>query len=70
MGNADYKKRLKSLISTAQSANWVVTLTNNGHWRFVPPDKDKSIVIAPGTASDHRAIANLEAELKRSGLTP
>ncbi|BBX82194.1 type II toxin-antitoxin system HicA family toxin [Mycolicibacterium aubagnense] len=68
MSSADYKKRLKSLIAQAESSGWAVTKTNNGHWRFAPSDKNQPLVIAPGTTSDTRGVANLEAQLRRSGL--
>lgn len=68
MGGSDYKKRLKALIATAERADWTVSKTGSGHWRFVPAEKGSSIVIAPATSSDHRGVANVEAALKRSGL--
>jgi hypothetical protein len=69
MGGSDYKKRLKTLISAAEEQQWNVSKTSGGHWRFVPPDKQQNIVIAPATTRDHRAVANLEADLRRSGLS-
>ncbi len=68
MSGSDYKKRLKALISAAESQQWAVSKTRGGHWRFVPPDKQRHIVIAPATTRDQRAVANLEADLRRSGL--
>lgn len=69
MGTADYKRKLKDLIKRAESAGWLVTKTGGGHWRFVPSDKTKQIVHAAATSSDYRGISNIEADLRRSGLT-
>lgn len=68
MGSSDYKKRLKSLISFAEDEGWTVTKTNGGHWRFAPPDKSQQLVTAAATSSDPRGMANLESQLRRSGL--
>lgn len=68
MGGSDYKKRLKNLITIAERADWTVSKTGGGHWKFVPPDKHQDIVHAPATSSDRRGVANVEADLKRSGL--
>lgn len=68
MSSADYKKQLKSLVAAAKAANWDVSKTSGGHWRFVPADKEQHIVIATATTRDPRAVANLQASLRRSGL--
>lgn len=68
MSSADYKKQLKSLVAAAEDANWDVSKTSGGHWRFVPPDKEHQIVIATATTRDPRAVVNLQASLRRSGL--
>lgn len=68
MGVADYKKKIKSLIRTAESEGWQVSHTSGGHWRFVPAERDRQIVHAAATSNDPRAIRNLEADLRRSGL--
>lgn len=69
MGGSDYKKRIKDLMDAAKSAGWSVTKTGSGHWKFVPADKSQRIVHAPATSSDHRGVANIEADLRRSGLS-
>lgn len=69
MGVSDYKKRVKTLSKQLESDGWTVTATNGGHLRFVPPDKSLPIVHAAATSSDPRALANLEADLRRSGMT-
>lgn len=42
--------------------------TGSGHVKFIPSDKDQSIVIASATPSDRRSIDNLRSQLRRSGL--
>ena len=42
-----------------------VTKTRGGHWRFEHPNME-GVVFAPDTPSDHRAIKNLHAQLRRS----
>ena len=65
---SDYRKRLNELTSQAQAQDWVVQLTQNGHVKFIPPDKEREIVIAPGTTTDHRTSANVLSQLRRSGF--
>lgn len=68
MSGSDYRKKLKEITHHAEEEGWSVTHTKGGHVRFLPPDKGADIVIAPATSSDHRGIANLRANLRRSGL--
>ncbi len=68
MSRNDYKKRLEELASQAREQNWTVVPTNSGHVKFIPPEKDKSLVIAAATTTDHRAAANLLSQLRRSGF--
>lgn len=59
---------LLDLIERARSQGWTVERTKSSHWKFVPPDKTKKIVIVSGTPSDPRSRKNDMALLKRSGL--
>lgn len=68
MSRNDYKKRLEELASQARDQDWTVMPTNSGHVKFVPPEKDKPLVIAAATTTDHRAAANLLSQLRRSGF--
>lgn len=68
MSRNDYKKRLAEFSSQAQNQDWRVEPTNSGHVKFIPPEKDKPIVIAAATTTDHRAAANLLSQLRRSGF--
>lgn len=58
---------LDKLIAQARRAGWRVTKTTRGHWKFWSPD-GKHAVVASGTPSDRRAVANLRAQLKRAGF--
>lgn len=68
MSRNDYRKRLEQLAAQARDQNWTVTPTGGGHLKFIPPEKDKPLVIAAVTTTDHRAAANLLSQLRRSGL--
>ena len=45
---------------------WTIGHTKRGHLRFIAPDGRK--VFAPGSPSDHRAVKNMVAFLRREGL--
>lgn len=68
MGKPNYRKRLTELSSQAQGQGWSVEQTANGNFRFVPPAKDREIVIASGTAFDPRVADSVLFELRRSGF--
>lgn len=68
MSAADYKKRVNEIIDQAEAQGWTVTITGGGHLRFIPPDKNKPMVHAPATSSDHRGLANTVSQLRRSGF--
>jgi len=57
----------RNLIKAARKQGWRVTLSKNGHLKFVPPDPEAPIVHAGGTPSDVRATRNLIADLRRTG---
>lgn len=52
----------------AKQQGWRVEPTKGSHWRFIPPDPTQRQVITAGTPSDRRALRNIAADLKRSGL--
>jgi len=55
---------LKELLRAAEARGWRVDATRRGgHVRLVHPDG--GVVVASGTPSDHRALANLRAQLRR-----
>jgi predicted RNA binding protein YcfA (HicA-like mRNA interferase family) len=55
---------LKELLRAAEARGWQLELTRRGgHVRLVHPDG--GVVVASGTPSDRRALANLKAMLRR-----
>jgi len=60
-------KVMRKIVKALQDQNWTVLRTTSGHWKFVPSDPTKDIVIGSGTRSDHRALRNMISQLKRSG---
>lgn len=61
-------KRVDELIKVARVRNWKIDWTKGSHLRFVPPDPNAEIVIHSGSSGDRRAVKNLIAQLRRSGL--
>jgi len=59
---------MKQLSMELENQGWTVKLTNNSHWRFIPPDPNKNIVIASGTPSCPYAMKNILSDLKRNGF--
>ena len=59
-------RALRELVVAAERCGWRVLQLRSGHVQFRPPVGP--IVVASGTASDHRAIRNLKADLRRAGL--
>jgi hypothetical protein len=73
--NAKTRRQLGTEIKAAEAAGWTVEMTKNCHVKFSPPPgaRDRSgspagPVFTGSTASDHRAVKNLRAQLRRSGL--
>jgi hypothetical protein len=58
-------KDLKKIMAEYKAKGWRIELTKNGHSKWLAPD-GKTIVIASGTPSHHRAIHNHVALLKRA----
>ena len=59
---------IEDLATMAHRQGWRVERTKRRHWRFVPPDPRAPAVVHGGSPSDHRAIRNIIADLRRSGL--
>lgn len=64
----DVRKDIDELRSLAAMQGWNVEKTGSGHWKFVPPDPNKRIVITSSTPSDRQAIHRMRADLRKSGL--
>jgi predicted RNA binding protein YcfA (HicA-like mRNA interferase family) len=61
------KKELKDIVKTAEMQGWRVENTKKGHLTFFAPD-GINMLTTGGTPSEHRAIANLLASLRRYGF--
>jgi hypothetical protein len=59
---------LRNLERAAREQGWRTEKTTRGHLRWIPPDREKPIVIGSGTPGDRRAINNFLAQLRRSGF--
>lgn len=59
---------IRDIEKAARAQGWQIGTSKKGHLRWVPPDPSKPIVVGSGTPSDHRAVRNFLAQLKRSGL--
>jgi predicted RNA binding protein YcfA (HicA-like mRNA interferase family) len=61
------KKELKEIVKAAEKQGWRVETTKKGHLKFLAPDGINGLTTG-GTPSEHRAIANLLASLRRYGF--
>ena len=60
-------KEMRKIIKAAKGwRGWTVTETRNG-WKICPPDKSIPCYTIHGSPSDHRAIKNITAALRRMG---
>lgn len=61
------KREVARLLSLARAQGATVRQTRNGHWQVLVPGG--GIVVTGSTPSDHRAVKNFAAQLRRAGLT-
>jgi predicted RNA binding protein YcfA (HicA-like mRNA interferase family) len=61
------KKELKEIVKAAEKQGWRVKQTKKGHLMFLAPDGVNKLTTG-GTPSEHRAIDNLLASLRRYGF--
>ena len=59
-------KDFRQLIKQAEEQGWVVTTTNGGHLRWTGPTG--RVVFSAFSPSDHRALKNIEKELRVGGF--
>jgi predicted RNA binding protein YcfA (HicA-like mRNA interferase family) len=59
---------LKELKRLAEAQGWRVEPTKGSHWKFIPPDKTKQMVVLPGSSCSRVGLRNALSALKRSGL--
>jgi hypothetical protein len=58
----------KKLVGESERQGWAVERGRKGQLKLIPPDPTKQIVFIHGTPSDHRAIKNTIAEMRRQGF--
>ncbi len=58
----------RSIKAAAELQGFKATQTGTGHWKFVPPQKGRTIVVTSSTPSDHRSLNNFLSRLRRSGF--
>lgn len=63
---ASAKKELKEIVKAAEQQGWRIK-RGKGHYLFLAPDGVNKVTIA-GTPSDHRALDNAIALLRKYGL--
>lgn len=64
-------KETKELLEALRAQGWKCSQgKRNHHWKAVPPDPTKPIVIIGSTPSSWRNRANTLRDLKRSGYQP
>lgn len=61
-------KELKKLIKTAEKQNWTVERTRAGKFKWTSPSKGHLPYFSSCTPSDHKAIHNITADLRKRGL--
>lgn len=56
---------LRILVRRLRRQGWTAEITKGGHRRFTSPEGE--VVFGPFSPSDHRAIRNMVARLRRAG---
>lgn len=62
------RKAIQELIRQAEKQGWIVTYTKAGHYKWVPPDPTKSMVICSSTPSDFHTLNLLKRDLRVRGF--
>lgn len=58
----------KKLFKEAERQGWRIEGGRKGQVKLIPPDPTKQIVFVHTTPSDHRAMKNTIAEMRRQGI--
>jgi len=59
-------KEINEMLAKVESQGWRIEKGKN-HIKAIPADKTRPIVVLAATPSDHRAVMNVRAQLRRSG---
>ncbi len=62
------KHVVKELKKLAEEQGWTVEPTKGAHWKFIPPDRTKPMVVLAGTSCSRVGRRNALALWKKSGL--
>lgn len=60
--------RTRLLIETCIAQGWTVTGGGSHHYKCIPPDKSKPMVVLAASVSDSKAWLRARSFLRRSGL--
>lgn len=66
--DADWKADWKKVTREAERQGWRIERGRKGQFKLIPPDPARQIVFVHATPSDHRAIKNAIAEMRRQGF--
>ena len=58
------KHDLERLLRQASACGWQISRTRKSHWLLRHPSG--TVVVTGSTPSDHRALANFKAQLRRA----
>jgi hypothetical protein len=58
---------IRKIHSIIEAQGFVISKTNSGHVRYLPPDPTMPIVIGAGTTCNKKGVRDLRARLRRSG---
>lgn len=61
-------KDWRRVVREATRQGWTIEFARRGHLKLIPPDPSKQIVVIHATPSDHRAIKNVIAVMRRTGF--
>lgn len=66
VGRFTNDKELRALIERVERVGWSVSVTSGNRFKILPPEGN--VIFASATASEHRALRNIESQLRRAGL--
>lgn len=60
-------KQLAKVMKQLVAQGWKVEQTQGNHWKCTPPAVEIAAIVTGGTPSDHKALKNFLASLRRAG---